>query len=334
MPLNYTPIPRLSTQPNTSQGIFDQSGTLTGVREVYTPPPGGVLGSNTFTASSGDIGHAPGQREGENFNDFRARQAREEQEAAAREAEQAEINAANIGFDRTADELNAQLGSLGGQRARSLSELANQFSTFESGITQQQQQAETSRDKQIREARRTAQDVQLKNRNVLRGLGILNSTAAGELLNKPFNEFDRQRGDLVTATNARLTQLGDVLNQERSKHALQVQDIEARYTDLVGAIQRDLRFNERERASAIRDATAALQQRVADINTSFLSFQDAVQQQATQLNNQLASVSDPNLPTFDFTSLQNQTAAPTRTQSVPIFQGGQNDRDRALSALA
>ena len=163
--------------------------------------------------------------------------------------------------------------------------LQNALSGFQNQVGRARTSAGEETDRAISEAASTAQETVRSNRNTLRGLGILSSSAAGDILSRPTQAFDVERANLKRQFNSRLSELDDYLNQKSSEHALAVQQLESNYANLVSKIQRDLRFNDRERADAVKEAQAALSYNIAQIQLQ--------QQQAEQLyNQQMASLSD------------------------------------------
>jgi len=201
------------------------------------------------------------------------------------EKAKAELKSLNTSYDRTKSDLQSQLGYLGSQRERGMSALQNALSGFQTQVGKARTNAGDETERAINEAASTTQETVRSNRNTLRGLGILSSSAAGDILSRPTQAFDVERANLKRQFNSRLSELDDFLNQKSSEHTLAVQQLEDNFSNLVGKIQRDLRFNDRERADAIREAQAALQYNMQQITLQ--------QQQAEQMyNQQLSGLSD------------------------------------------
>src|SRR5690606_538855 len=81
---------------------------------------------------------------------------------------------------------------------------------------------------------------------------------------------------LIEANLRRVEQLDDFLNQKTAEHSNAVREIQSQYSNLVGQIQSDLRFNDRQRVDAIRSANAALLQRISEIKQSQFNYQQQV----------------------------------------------------------
>ena len=221
-----------------------------------------------------------------------------------RQQNDAELSAINTQYDQNRESLLSSLGSLETQKNQSLSSLDTQLAGVKTTIGNQRTQAQQSTDSQIQQAGSTAHNTQKQNRNVLRSLGILNSSAAGELLSKPINQFDQIRGQLGVELQNRFTQLDDYLNQRVAEHQNAYQSVINQYNDMVGKIQSDLRFNDRQRTDAVKAANAALSQRIAEIQSSVQQYQQAVNQQKQQYEAAASNLSAYN-PTYD----QNQIAS-------------------------
>lgn len=202
----------------------------------------------------------------------------------------AQLGAENTAYDYNAQQLNDQLGTLGGQKERAIGEIDLGLSGVQNQINSAKTNAQTGTTSQINQAGSIAKSTQQQNRNVLRALGIINSTAAGELLSKPINEFDKQRATLNQAFQQKSTELDDTLTQKTAEANNAKNGIIAQFTDLVGKIQTDLRFNERQRLDAVKQANSALQQRLADIQGSVLQYQQQVNLQKQQFAQSLAQI--------------------------------------------
>lgn len=278
--------------------------TFTGMRiapssqpSLQVKPPGQVLGASTGPIRS----PAPSPILSNPFGG--ANDAAAAQNAAL-------LSQLNTQYDQSAEQLNQQLGSLGTQRGQALSSLDTSFQGVTSQVDKSRKSAQDSTDTNVQDALSTAQDVERSNRNKLRALGILNSSAAGELLSKPLNEYDKQRGVLFKALQDRNGELDDFLTQKTAEHSQAVQQIESQYADLVGRIQSDLRFNQRQRADALQAANAALQQRMSEIQTAQFNYQAQVeaakQQSAAAISSLNAYQATPN----NLSGIQNATVQP------------------------
>lgn len=224
---------------------------------------------------------------------------------AAQAAYNAQNSALNTQFDKSAADLNAQLPYLQQQRDSSLSSLnlANQQAIDQANNARLSAQTNTT--DQINQAGDVAHQTQNQNRNILRALGIGGGTYAAELLSKPLNIYDQQRGQLNTALQQRSQQLDDYLNGVTQQHAQAVSDLQNNYANLVGKIQSDLRFNDRQRNDALQAANAALQTNLANIQSSAQQYAQQVQLMKQQLAQSAGTVTNYANPTFDPQAYQN-----------------------------
>lgn len=282
---------------------------------VYGParPAGQVLGTSTNRLSSPAPAPAPTPM---NTSAFDAAS------SSAQQQNDALLSRLNSEYDYNAGQLQSQLGSLDQQKGLSLEQLNNEFSNVKNQVTTAKTNAQTNTEKQIAEAGATAQSIQGQNRNVLRALGILNSTAAGDLLSKPMNEFGKQRAALNEAFMARINELDNFMNERTSEHSLAVRQLEQQYTELVGKIQQDLRFNDRQRADAVQSANAALSQRLAEVQSSLLNYKNQVDIQKQTFAQQLQSMNNYTNPMADLTALSKTayTAPTSSSQTTSIYQ--------------
>lgn len=240
---------------------------------------------------------------------------------AARAMQEAELSAANSAYDYAKENLSAQIPSLEGQRDRAIGDIELGLSGVKTQVESARTSAQTNNEKQIRQAGSIAKSTQQQNRNVLRALGIINSSAAGELLSRPMNEFASQRADLGIQLNQRINELDQFVAQKVAEANSQKNGIIAQFTDLYGKIQSDLRFNERQRTDAIKAATASLQQRLADIQNSVFNFQQQAELQKQNFAQGLAQIAAYNNPTIakDYLSQLNLTNPINQVQTAAIY---------------
>lgn len=229
--------------------------------------------------------------------------------SAAGSQNDAELAGLNTQYDMYAAKAQNQLGDLAMQRQNTLASLGTQMEGVKSDITKQKTTATQNQEKQLKEAGNVARNTQRANRNSLRALGILDSSAAGELLSKPMNEFETQRADIVQATTTRLADLDNFLNQKTAEHSQLVSQLEQQYLSMVNGIQTDLRFNERQRKDAIDAVNASLSDKLAQIGLAQQSYQNQVNAQKAQLAASLGQVSQWNAPTNNLSAIQS-TALP------------------------
>lgn len=275
------------------------SGSIQGANSEVQGPPGAPPGWQPTTNTGGGSGNTGLS----NFVDPYSGSQQSQQSLA-----DAELQSLNTQYDRLRAEAEQQLPFIQNERNRSLSNLANEMTGVQNTITRQKEATQQNRESQIGDAGQIAQQTQRSNRNTLRALGILNSSAAGELLSKPMNEFDKVRSTIIQESTRRFNELDDFLNQKTAEHANLVAQIEDNYSRIVGQIQNDLRFNERERADSIRSVNAALQARLAEIQQSQASWQNEIQAMKANLSNQLGSINSYNQITGDMSGIRAQQA--------------------------
>lgn len=248
----------------------------------------------------------------------------------------AELQSLNTMYDQSRADLEGQLGSLGTQRTNTLSSLGTQLEGVRTQVGKSRKDAQEGTDKNIQDALTTAQEVERSNRNKLRALGILNSSAGGDILSRPLNEYDKQRANLTQALTKRVGELDDFLNQKTAEHADAVRQIESQYVDLVGRIQSDLRFNERQRSDAIRSANAALQQRIAEIQQAQFNYAAQVNALKGSYSQGMTNLAGYQQPTANLSAInaQNYQIAPSNpnVNQPGIYQD--DEQRKRLSLLA
>lgn len=305
-----------NSKPNTK--ILQQGGSISpmGVPASFNKPQ--VLGAKTSAPQPAGLSSFSNPMVNNNpgnvFNDAGN---------AAKEQSNAEIGSLNTQFDRLRSQAESQLPFLQSERSRSLSNLANELTGLQNQVASQKEESQANTESQIANAGQVARETQRANRNTLRALGILNSTAAGELLSKPLNEFSKIRADIIQEGTRRFNELDNFLNQKTAEHANLVAQIEDNYSRLVGEIQNDLRFNERERADAIRGANAALAQRIAEIQQAQFNWKSQVDTMKAQLAGELQQIQDYNQPQADLgvlEGLQPNLESQTQPRQVGIVE--------------
>lgn len=309
-----------------------------GVTQYQSPigpqPAGSVLGASTSrsTSTGGNSGLLSSL-----FNTSGADQAARQSGNAAQSEYDAALQAENTGYDQNRESLLSQLGYLSTQKDQSLNELNTAIQGVRGEVAGQKDQTMVNRDREIADASNSAQSAQRKNRNVLRGLGILNSTAAGELLSKPINEFDKQKGQINESARVRFNQLDDFLNNKVAEGMNKVASLQSQYAQLTDNIQRDLRFNDRQKLDAVKSARAALQSRLNEISNSVMSYKQQVDAQKQNFALQLAQIKAYNDPKADLTSILSTIFSPGQgqaTQTASIYGDPQKKEESGLlSAL-
>lgn len=223
---------------------------------------------------------------------------------AAREQKDAELAGYLNEYDYNRESLLSQREGLEGTYQRGRSGLLSALEGAQRSVAQGKESSQNLLDTGIAEAASTAEATQRKNRNVLRSLGILGSSAAAELLSRPMNEFDKQRATLVQGHQARVKQLDDFLIEKTNEHASMLKDLEAQYAQLIEGINRDLRFNQKDKANAVKTANAALSQRIAEIKNAQLNWEMQVGASKQALGNQLLELDQYQAPTADLSLIE------------------------------
>ncbi len=234
----------------------------------------------------------------------------------------AELGRANTQYDYLASQLQNQLSGLDVSKQNSFNELDTNLSGIQNQVGLSRTNAQNNTDSQIQQAGSIAKSSQQQNRNVLRALGIINSSAAGELLSKPINEFGKQRANLQQALVGRFNELDNTLDQATKEAANKKNEILSNYTQLYNNIQNDLRFNDRQRVDAINSVNAAASQHLADIQSQILNYQNQVQLQKQQYAMQMAQITGYQNPSLNLSGIQNATLTNTgagKTNTAAIY---------------
>lgn len=235
-------------------------------------------------------------------------------------------------YARNREELEAQRGYAEQQKARSLSNLGAALEGVKGTVKSSKEEAQSRYDKDVKTAADTAQGVERKNRNVLRALGILGSSAAGEILSKPWTQFDQQKADLREGVRMRFQQLDDFMVQKSQEHANMVADLEDKYSSLVNGINRDLSFNAEERLAARQAANNAYRQRLAEIKAAQLNWEMAVQENKQNLMAQASTMGADtsllrNLNTEGILGSTIQGGEGTNTETAGIYNPYMKERE-------
>jgi hypothetical protein len=314
-----------------SQDYLQAGGkTLTGapISNPYQGTQAGVLGAATSTGGGGTVQQVP-QNTNPNPDPFA------NQGDAAKSQAQIELEQTLGEYDRYAEEARAQSANLDTQRTSALGSMENTLSRSKAEATTAKADATSATFSAKNKALGTAQDVQRSNRNVLRALGILSSSAAGEMLNKPMNEYGTQAADLEQGLVKRLGVVEDWWLGKQGEFQQAKTDLEAKFTELKGNIDRDLRFNDRQRVTAVKAAGAALQQRLADIQTQSMNYQTAAKQYSDNMLLQLAQMKMYQNPSADVSSIYNtllsSANAGRQPQQVGIQQTEEQRKKQTLS---
>ena len=133
------------------------------------------------------------------------------------------------------------------------------------------------------------------------------------------------------ALQQRSQQLDDYLNTVTQQHASAVSGLQNNYAQLVGKIQSDLRFNDRQRNDALQSANAALQTNLANIQSSAQQYQQQVQLMKMQLANSSGGITNYANPQANLGAIQNTGLAGTQSN---FNNGSQTGNNQALLAQA
>ena len=208
-------------------------------------------------------------------------------------------------FNYQRENLNAQSGQLDQQRLSALG-------TIDTSRGQAQKEAETAKKEATTltesaksKALSTAQDVVKKNRNVLRALGILSSSAGGEMLTRPMTEYGSQAAELQQGLIDRIGKVEQWFQDRTKDFDTAKTQIEQQYANLKENIMRDLRFTGAQQATAVRAASAALQQRLADIENQKAQYAQVAQQNSNNLLLQIAQMKMYQNPSADVSAIYN-----------------------------
>lgn len=291
----------LSSAPlNNTQSIPSVQGASTSSSSYSAPSGGGdsALTKLSKIAASGGL-NGPQQDE---YNRLLAAQ---NNSAEAQRA--AELGRANTQYDYLASQLQNQLSGLDTQRTNATNEIDTGLSGIQNQVNLSRTNAQNNTDQQIQQAGSIAKSSQQQNRNVLRALGIINSSAAGELLSKPINEFGKQRAQLQQALVSRFNELDNTLDQATKEAANKKNEILSNYSQLYSNIQNDLRFNDRQRVDALNSINAAASQHLADIQSQVLNYQNQVNLQKQAFAQQMAQITGYNNPNIDYSGIYSST---------------------------
>lgn len=289
-----------------------------GYQSTYDPyknavsKQGSVLGTSTGVSSGGNL-LSGGQSTGSQDNPFSF------QLDAAEQARQAELSAANTELDRNQATLQQQLLQAEQEKGNAITGAENNWNQLLSGVNEKRTESGKLTDEAIGQAGSTARNTQRSNRNVLRSLGILNSTYASDKLQEPTNQFDVERGRLVQGNLDNIKKLDDFELNKKNEHMLAKDQIVQQYGNIVASINNDLRFNDRQRLDAVKQAQAAASQRIADIAASFTNWKNQIDQQKMNFASSIAQYTLANNPSANVSGILS-SAMNTANQIYPQSQ--------------
>lgn len=167
-----------------------------------------------------------------------------------------------------------------------------------------------------------ARQATTKSRNMLRGLGIMNSSAAGDILSRPGTEFQKVSADVNSQLSKGLKEVDDYITAKTEENATKVQQLLSQYAAMVDRIKTDLRFNAKEKISALKQATLARDQTLSEIRARQTDMKLSAQSYANDLISSFGGIEE-NLPNIQDPSASIASAAyptpQTQTQNPNII---------------
>ena len=192
------------------------------------------------------------------------------------------MDAAIAEYERQRTLLQNQLTYAEQQRQNALGTYSNQYNDVLSQLANAKTNAERDTAVGRQNVFDTARQTQRSNRNVLRSLGILSSSAAGEMLNKPYTEASKQAGNMENLLLQKKQELDTLKVQKDSEYANSIRDLETNYAKMISDIQADIRYTEAEKIAAVRELTAAAQTRYAELQQAQLNWENQLRAQQQQ----------------------------------------------------
>jgi hypothetical protein len=197
----------------------------------------------------------------------------------------------NDAYDYQKDVLEGELGAAEDQYELSTGKLSDALKGVGTQVGKSKVDAKDTYETDVKTSADSAKSIERKNRNILRALGILGSSAAGEMLSKPWNQFDQNKAVMLQSLTKRVRDLDDYLVQKTNEHASMVKELEMKYNQIKANIQRDLSFNDIERSNALQQLQLARQQRIAEVK----ELQSKAEQSVSTYQSQIAA----ELPKFN-----------------------------------
>lgn len=309
-------------KPNINIGTKVGGGTLQVPAGVATYKPGQVLGTQAPTSKPKTNNKPSNNSSSSSSNKSSNNNIFAEQEGLADNIYQQNLSDTLLQFDKSGAMAQDQIKSLETSKAtdQSILEQALRSVLTQAGATKDNlvNQAESA----IEQGASAARQATVKTRNSLRGLGILNSSAGGELLSRAGTEFQKVSADVQTQLSQGLKQVDDFITTKTEENALKVQQLVQQYADLVGRIQTDLRFNKREQLAAVKQAQLARDQMLSGIRAEQTNYMLQAEAYKNNIVSELGGVSQ----------LANNNVG-TATQKVSNIQapvvGAQNTKQGA-----
>lgn len=189
---------------------------------------------------------------------------------------------------------------LAGQEQQAVSERDIAKSQLEQALQQVMKQGGRAKESAVQQAESAteqaasaAKQAERKTRGILRGLGILASSAAGELLSRPATEFQKVGADIQTQLSNKIKEVDDFLTAKTEENALKVQELLSNYASIVDRIRTDLRFNQREKLSALQQNKLALGQALSEIKANQVNYQMATNTYKNNLLSEAGGLGTP-----------------------------------------
>ena len=246
--------------------------------------------------------------------------------AAAQAGNQSAIDMINSQYGQNESELNRQLGMTDTYQGNDLATLLSQFNKANTETDTQRTLAKQTVDTETGKAADQARMTQKQNRNVLRALGILGSTYAAENLAAPINQFDKQKAELVNWGTKRMGELENYANEKRDEYDRLTNEVKTKYGELREKIMADLRYNNQQKADALKAATAGAQQNLAQLNMQKAQYEQQIQQYSQSLTTQIAQMLMNKAPNAKLDDIAKQSIAfsnqlTNTNPNVAIYQG-------------
>jgi hypothetical protein len=228
---------------------------------------------------------------------------------AAKAGNQSAIDMINSQYGQNESELNRQLGMTDTYEGNDLATLLAQFNKTGTEVDTQKTTAKETVDQETAKAADQARSTQRQNRNVLRALGILGSTYAAENLAAPMNQFDKQKAELVNWGTKRMGELETYANEKRDEYDRLTNEVKTKYGELREKIMADLRYNNQQKADALKAATAGAQQNLAQLNMQKAQYEQQIQQYSQSLTTQIAQMLMNKAPNANLDQIAKQSIA-------------------------
>lgn len=238
---------------------------------------------------------------------------------AAAAGDQAAIDQLNAVYGQQADTLNQQYVQAGNDQSIAEQELATQLKGIQDDINKQKTNVNESVMTEGQKAAEAARSAQRQNRNIMRALGVLNSTYAAEALQNPLNELAKQKAEFSKWGMQQIASLHQTLLQKQDEANIAKQKILSQYAGIKSKIQSDIRYNEQQKATSLAALKAGAQQNLATLQGQMVSYQQQLEQQKLGFATQIAQILLNKNPNANISSIMKQ-AIQTTGQIYPASQ--------------